>query len=471
MSAAAQREDLKLEPAGGEDVSAGHAGSTAPQSAALLRQLAAERVAAHRNRRAASLTPRDTVRRAVPESSAVPSARPSVRDAVAARYRQSPSYQEFLAAEAERAVQRAEAQAEVAARNALAVAEAQRQLLDEIEHWNQADPTAPTRVQTGPQAVDQPLFIVEPFDARPETQPAPTPAPKAARSPRRAGAPEAQPAAAAPLTVQLYADLPQSPLAPSQAKSARFDSEELEEDHPIETLPIQANIIEFPRQLVATRKARPRLAEGPLREDGTPEPQLRIFEVEPEQVSTEPEPAPTAAPEWQSLLLAPAAAAGTWAAPSPEQVFDTALDIAPQAALIYSAPVSRRVMAMAVDAVCVGAGLTAFCALAARLCGPALHDAPRPELGIAAAVALLVFGVLYQLLFFCLNEATPGMVYARLGLCTFADANPSRRAVRRRLWATAVAVSPVGLGLVWMLLDPDGLGWHDRISRMYPRAY
>jgi len=128
-------------------------------------------------------------------------------------------------------------------------------------------------------------------------------------------------------------------------------------------------------------------------------------------------------------------------------------------------------MAMAVDAICVGAAFTAFCALAVRLCGPSLHDVPHPALGAMAAAALLAFTVLYQLLFFCFNEATPGMVYARLGLCTFADANPSRRAVRRRLWATAVAVSPLGLGLVWMLLDPDGLGWHDRISRMYPRAY
>ena len=75
------------------------------------------------------------------------------------------------------------------------------------------------------------------------------------------------------------------------------------------------------------------------------------------------------------------------------------------------------------------------------------------------------------MLFFTLNEATPGMRYARIGFCTFSDSNPTRGSIRRRLFATVLAGLPVGLGLVWACLDEDGLGWHDRISRMYPRAY
>ena len=68
---------------------------------------------------------------------------------------------------------------------------------------------------------------------------------------------------------------------------------------------IPANLLEFPRQLVAARRARPRLAEGPLREEEDHKPdsaQLRIFEVEPAQLS----PAPaveSAAPEWTSIML------------------------------------------------------------------------------------------------------------------------------------------------------------------------
>ena len=56
-------------------------------------------------------------------------------------------------------------------------------------------------------------------------------------------------------------------------------------------MPLPANLIEFPRQLVASRKARPRYAEGPLRDESPATPadcQLRIFEVDPAQISTHP---------------------------------------------------------------------------------------------------------------------------------------------------------------------------------------
>jgi uncharacterized RDD family membrane protein YckC len=473
MSAAVQREESNS----GEELIAQQAtGTDGPQGVSPLRQIAAERLAAHRSRRAVASPP--TVSQHVPSAAGGPVVRPSVRDAVAARYRTSPSYQEFLAAEAERALQKAQAEAEVAARNAVAVAAAQRQLLEEIEHWNQTEP------QTAAS-----LFVVEPA-----VESAPVPAQRTeptwhepARHGRRHREAEQQPAA--PLKVQLYSELPSAMMPPATARAARayLEPEELEElgeldgeiafrmapefdQHIVETVPIQANIIEFPRQLVATRKARPRIAEGPLREDGTPEPQLRIFEVEPEQVSIEPELASALAPEWQSMVLEPALATEPHYAV--QQAAQSALDVAPQAApVIYAAPVSRRVMAILVDMICVGTGLVSFAAVAARLCGPSLREIPLPVLGGVAAIVLLVFTVLYQTLFFCFNEATPGMTYARLALCTFDEANPSRRAVRRRLWATAVAVSPLGMGMLWMALDPDRLGWHDRISRMYPRAY
>jgi hypothetical protein len=60
---------------------------------------------------------------------------------------------------------------------------------------------------------------------------------------------------------------------------------------------------------------------------------------------------------------------------------------------------------------------------------------------------------------------------ARLAFCTFSEKNPTRGALRRRLVSTALAACPLGLGLVWMALDSDRLGWHDRMSRIYPRVY
>jgi hypothetical protein len=51
--------------------------------------------------------------------------------------------------------------------------------------------------------------------------------------------------------------------------------------------PLAVNLIDFPRELVAARKVRPRLAEGPLRESSQPtgHDQLKIFEVAPESIS------------------------------------------------------------------------------------------------------------------------------------------------------------------------------------------
>jgi uncharacterized RDD family membrane protein YckC len=128
-------------------------------------------------------------------------------------------------------------------------------------------------------------------------------------------------------------------------------------------------------------------------------------------------------------------------------------------------------MAAAVDACCVGAAFVAFATTVSYISGPRLQALSRPLLAGAVLFTLAIAALLYQLLFFSLNDATPGMRYARIGLCTFADANPTRRQMRRRVLAIILAACPLGLGLLWAWLDDDRLGWHDRISRMYHRCY
>jgi uncharacterized RDD family membrane protein YckC len=288
------------------------------------------------------------------------------------------------------------------------------------------------------------------------------------------------------LTVRLWDDVGRAmPAWPQiRARSRSFaedralESEELAEleqeiafrrapefvDHILETMPLPANLIEFPRELVASRKARPRLAEGPLREELPAEPQLRIFEVEPEQISTEPVAAEedvSEAPGWQGMLLDAA----------PVRVAVRERELAAATGEMQIAPVSRRLMAATVDGCCIGAALIGFATVAAYISGPGLQAMSKPMLASAVVFTFAVASLLYQLLFFSLNEATPGMRYARLGLCTFADANPTRKQMRRRVLALVLAVCPLGLGLLWVLLDDDRLGWHDRISRMYQRTY
>src|SRR5215469_2733079 len=126
--------------------------------AASLREAAAARVAAHRSRRAGAAALEAARDEAVREERAraerdARRGAANVRDAVRARYEKSQSYRDFLAAEAERAIQQAQAEAEVAARNAKAIADAQMQLLEELKQEESESADWPERVAlewTGP---------------------------------------------------------------------------------------------------------------------------------------------------------------------------------------------------------------------------------------------------------------------------------------------------------------------------------
>jgi uncharacterized RDD family membrane protein YckC len=113
--------------------------------------------------------------------------------------------------------------------------------------------------------------------------------------------------------------------------------------------------------------------------------------------------------------------------------------------------------------------IAAFAITVGKVSGSSHMTAQTATIGVLGTLSVLT--LLYQLLFFTLSEATPGMRYARIALCTFSDDNPTRSAMRRRIFATVLAACPLGIGFLWALLDEDGLGWHDRISRMYQRSY
>ena len=441
---AAQRDLLSLDGPPAETE------ATAPFA---LKEQVAERLAAHRARRSQRVSnPVTPITNPVPTNSRAS----RIAATVAERYAHSQSYRAFLAAQAEAAIHEAEAAAEVAALNAHAVADAQYKLLAELDQWA-LTPPAPALVSPNPPV------------AMPE-------------------APEAQStdvgkSAEFGLTVwldevdQLSPNFPQTTNR-SQSQSALDEAESLALDDEIAfrqspifedlcaPIDIPANLIEFPRQLVAPRKARPRLAEGPLREEAdqtAKAAQLRIFEVEATQISTAPA-VESSAPEWSSILLAAQPVSALVEAP--EAPFQPVFS--PQ-----TAPFSLRLMAAVVDGCIITAALLAFIAAFAVTVGKS-NGGGHITLQVAAIGifgTLAVLALLYQFLFFTLSEATPGMRYARIALCTFNDDNPTRAAMRRRIFASILAACPLGVGFLWAWLDEDGLGWHDRISRMYQRSY
>jgi len=457
----------------------------APDTDTLQQQVAA-RIAAHREkRRRLQSAPAGPV---AVERDAPGRRRPTaIAAAVAERYAHSPSYHSFLAEEAERATRQAAAAAEIAARNAAAIADAQQRLLEELDLWNTPAPEQPAREPSIREPAAQPLA------ARSRPAPASAPALRQPESvlrqpePAESKAAPAREVSTAGLTVRLYEDLGATaaghfatnhvPLEPQDSEQAFALDEEIAfrqapvfEEPAGPPVPIPANLLEFPRQLIAARKARPVLALGPLRETAAPATsQLRIFEVEPQQISPEPA-APSADQEWTSIWLDTPAPAAHHADVRLEPELTLHPGLAPAPAALQVASIGRRVMAASVDAIIIGTGFVVFTSAFVALSGGLPVSAPIPA-AVTAVAILLVFALAYELLFFTFSNNTPGMRYARIGLCTFSDDNPTRSAMRKRIFSTFLAAGPLGLGLLWALLDEDHLGWHDRLSKMYQREY
>lgn len=225
--------------------------------------------------------------------------------------------------------------------------------------------------------------------------------------------------------------------------------------------PLPVNLIEFPRELVAARKARPRLAEGPLREDSQDADRdhspLRIFEAEAADIAKSGL-VDAVAPEWSSIRLD--------ATPSSIQPNEEALSR--MEVPVKAAALEDRLMAAIVDFALV---LFAFLAFVLVFAACTAH-LPSGKAALAAgAIVLGGLFLLYQYLFFKFTEGTPGMRYAKIALCTFEDENPSRKAMRRRILFLLLSAAPLGMGFLWAFFDTDRLGWHDRLTRIYQRSY
>ncbi len=227
-------------------------------------------------------------------------------------------------------------------------------------------------------------------------------------------------------------------------------------EEPATVEPLAVNLIEFPRELVAARRVRPRLAEGPLREMSQEErDQLKIFEVAAENVSQTVNVGKMPA-DWAPIRL------------DSDPVIAHRGDSAPAQFLLRTAPLEDRLMAAIFDLALIVAAFAIF-VLVFVAC--TAHPPTGKPAWLGAGLVLAGFWLLYQYLFFKYAEGTPGMRYAKIALCTFDDENPTRKAMCRRVVFLLLSAAPLGLGFAWALFDPDRLTWHDRISRIYPRSY
>jgi hypothetical protein len=401
---------------------------------------------------------------------------------VAARYAKAPSYGEMLAEEARAAVRAAEA----ASRAALDAQAAAEQVLAGLEAASSATRSWDPEFFAPP----APELVVEPA-RKPAAAPAPAVAPPVA------AAPVVQslrgPASRASYDIRWDEDMPireSEPAAgrtthsrePIQAAPGSTWQPSQDARGPLHTegfeiveaaQPIHANLIEFPRELVATRKVRPRRAEGGYAAAIEEQGQLSIFEVDPGSVSTEPGAAAMRAeesaaawegPKWSGITLDEE--------PRPEldrehrTEWVDRQEAAQPVGELELAPLNLRLMGALVDLSLVAGG---FLAVAATEVLRAKVLPPMRSIELDSAMGLALIGIVYLAGFLVLGKATPGMKYARLELRTFTGEPPTMAQRARRMGALTMSLLPVGLGAGLALFDEQRLCWHDRLSGTYTR--
>jgi uncharacterized RDD family membrane protein YckC len=90
-------------------------------------------------------------------------------------------------------------------------------------------------------------------------------------------------------------------------------------------------------------------------------------------------------------------------------------------------------------------------------------DFPSTAWWFRAWLAAVVAG--FYTYFWTHGGQTLGMSAWRLRLVRDDGGKPRLADALLRLACAAVSLAPAGLGLLWVLIDRDGLAWHDRWSR------
>ncbi|WP_348264988.1 RDD family protein [Telmatobacter sp. DSM 110680] len=397
------------------------------------------RLAEHKNRKGISVVPED----ASEDGQTVSSSKAAAAAArVAARYAKTPSFSDMQAAEARGALRAAEAATKVAL-EAQAAAQA---VLDRIQNGGEERTS-----EYESQAIQTP---VQPRQAHKLTSSSGEAAAEAAIEIRWEPDLPARPAAQQHHDVTYPWEMP-SDSAGGFDGGYIYESVEAAQDIP-------ANLIEFPREIIATRRLRPRIGEEQA--DSTDPHQLSIFEVEPDSVSTSPMASSVAAAQertwigssWQQIELEE----------QPQRLPDYYAIVPDDAPKLYQAPFGRRMMATLVDTALI---LSLACG-AAYLVASRFDHLPGIRVSeVCGVIATLGLAALYEWFFLTYAKVTPGMRYAQLSLCTFDEEVPNALQVKGRLKAMLISVLPVGLGMVWSIFDEDQMSWHDRLSKTYLR--
>jgi uncharacterized RDD family membrane protein YckC len=144
-------------------------------------------------------------------------------------------------------------------------------------------------------------------------------------------------------------------------------------------------------------------------------------------------------------------------------------DVSPAAtadASLQPASISRRVLAVMVDALIIVLATALWGSIFLKL----THVVPpRPQLLLVAALIPSALWLGYQYLLLVRAGATVGQRVCGLELVCFDASLPGRKLRRWRLLTSLLSAASLMLGYAWVLLDENGLCWHDRITHTYLR--
>jgi uncharacterized RDD family membrane protein YckC len=130
---------------------------------------------------------------------------------------------------------------------------------------------------------------------------------------------------------------------------------------------------------------------------------------------------------------------------------------------VASASILRRLLAASLDALILGAALSACGAIFLRLNPIQVAASLAPT---AAGVTVALWAA-YQFMFVVFTGSTPGLRAVRLRIAKLDGSPVTRRTRRWRVLASFLSAFAAGLGYLWCFLDQDSLCWHDRITRTH----
>lgn len=140
----------------------------------------------------------------------------------------------------------------------------------------------------------------------------------------------------------------------------------------------------------------------------------------------------------------------------------------PQSSIVCDAPVAPvrlRLQAAVIDGLIIALGCAFAVGLFRIFGGELVLDKHITPFFVLAIITIPLF---YKLLWTFAGRDTMGMRATGLQLVDF-DGNPPSQARRyQRLCGTLLSFLAAGIGMIWALVDEDGLTWHDHISSTFP---